>query len=934
MLTRTPLPPSPTPRYRLRLVTACSQLLALGVVVAVLTPAASIVSLDVVGPQDETPDFTVPVQASVFAEYDDSSAEASLVSAEPANADVREVQLTAPRYARMAPSALKSTAETEPASGLTRVTSTPQPLTGYGTVGVTWESGADLAEDAIEVEARTLQDGQWSDWTTLEYEAEHGPDLGSEEDLASRPGTDPLLVGEVDEVQVQIVSTQAAPADLKLAVIEPGKEPAAELEAPAIDTAETDTAESNTEIAASGEGEAVLQSAAAQPSKPKIYSRAQWGANESWRNGSPRFGSISAGFVHHTVNANDYSADQVPALLRSIYAYHTKSRGWSDVGYNFLVDRFGRIWEGRAGGVGKPVIGAHTLNYNEYSFAMSAIGNFETAQPSNVMLEAYGSLFAWKLGKAGVNPASTRQKVGGSYFQAINGHRDAGSTACPGKYLYAKLAKIRQLAAAGGSTSQPEQPTPEAPTARTYAGRILSSNLASNPNADLVVRRESDGQGVIIPTGGLTDLGVAKQDPTKWGNAAEVIATPDVTRDGRSDILVIRKNGKAMIRPGNGQRFIKARKTMGVFRGHDLITAVGDLNRDGVNDFVGRNTTNGRLNLFMGGGKGGFARRPLMEGWQAYNKIVATGDVNGDGLPDLMGRDDEGRLWLHPGTGRRQLQNRVLVPGSFGAYDTIVGFGDYSRNGNADLFLRRSDTKAAYLISGRGNGTFTPPSGPYLQFQDVHSITAGGSVVGNALPDLIGRTGDRLHIFASTGTYNLGAPMETNLNLRNADAVLNAGDFDGDGHGDVMTRNASNGNLYLRRGDGRGTFSSVYALGTGFGDATELSVIGDLTGDGKPDLVIERGGKVYVYPGNRTGALGAPIATSVRGTVATAWFKGLDLRPFDWIVETSDLDGDRIPDLLARERSTGILYAIRRHSSGYYTPSFVGETLSDYDLAG
>src|SRR5699024_1408108 len=117
--------------------------------------------------------------------------------------------------------------------------------------------------------------------------------------------------------------------------------------------------------------------------KPTIYSRAQWGANEKLRDKSSlRYGTISGGFVHHTVNANDYTAEQVPGIIRSIYAYHTRSRGWSDIGYNFLVDRFGRIWEGRFGGVDKAVVGAHTLGYNDYSFAMSAIGNFETVRPS------------------------------------------------------------------------------------------------------------------------------------------------------------------------------------------------------------------------------------------------------------------------------------------------------------------------------------------------------------------------------------------------------------------------------------------------------------------------------------------------------------------------------------------------------------------------
>ena len=85
--------------------------------------------------------------------------------------------------------------------------------------------------------------------------------------------------------------------------------------------------------------------------------------------------------MHHTVNANDYTEAQVPALLRSIYALPREvAAGWSDIGYNFLVDRFGRIWEGRYGGIDRPVVGAHTLNYNDDAFAMSAIGNFDTAR--------------------------------------------------------------------------------------------------------------------------------------------------------------------------------------------------------------------------------------------------------------------------------------------------------------------------------------------------------------------------------------------------------------------------------------------------------------------------------------------------------------------------------------------------------------------------
>ncbi len=109
-----------------------------------------------------------------------------------------------------------------------------------------------------------------------------------------------------------------------------------------------------------------------------------------------------------------------------------KSRGWSDIGYNYLVDRFGRIWEGRYGGVDRPVVGAHTLGYNDDSFAMSAIGNYQITKPSKATIQAYAALFAWKLSLHGVTADSTHQWVTKKWFQAINGHRDAASTLCPG----------------------------------------------------------------------------------------------------------------------------------------------------------------------------------------------------------------------------------------------------------------------------------------------------------------------------------------------------------------------------------------------------------------------------------------------------------------------------------------------------------------------
>ena len=103
------------------------------------------------------------------------------------------------------------------------------------------------------------------------------------------------------------------------------------------------------------------------PAEPPIVTRAGWGADEALRSGAPLYGVVRCAFVHHTVNGNTYSRSQAPALVRGIYYYPRRSNGWRDIGYNFLIDRFGTIYEGRYGGVAKAVIGAQVLGFNSMS---------------------------------------------------------------------------------------------------------------------------------------------------------------------------------------------------------------------------------------------------------------------------------------------------------------------------------------------------------------------------------------------------------------------------------------------------------------------------------------------------------------------------------------------------------------------------------------
>ncbi|MFF5345619.1 peptidoglycan recognition protein [Streptomyces althioticus] len=192
--------------------------------------------------------------------------------------------------------------------------------------------------------------------------------------------------------------------------------------------------------------------------RPAITTRRGWGADESLREKSFVYTSkVKAAFVHHTASGNNYSCSQAPSLIRGFYRYHTRSLGWRDIGYNFLVDKCGRIYEGRAGGVAKPVQGAHTMGFNSKTTGIAVIGSYGSKKPSSKAVKAVARLTAWKLGLHGMNPKKTTSLTsgGGNLYakgkkvkmKVISGHRDGFNTSCPGGKLYKKLGSVRSKAA-------------------------------------------------------------------------------------------------------------------------------------------------------------------------------------------------------------------------------------------------------------------------------------------------------------------------------------------------------------------------------------------------------------------------------------------------------------------------------------------------------
>lgn len=345
----------------------------------------------------------------------------------------------------------------------------------FSLLGVVWQDPALELHGQVQVRTRTEDSEHWSRWQSLSAHTEDAPDPGTAESsgAAVRGGTAPLWVGDSDGVQVRVQpettrrgAAASLPEGLRVELINPGSEPVGttrttQAGAPSMAGAETPALSRTASIAEAVRVNPALPEAA-RPfvgPRPRIVTRRGWGANEKLREKKFKYTkTVKAAFVHHSASGNGYRCSRAPAVLRSIYRYHVKSQGWADFGYNFAVDKCGRIYEGRAGGITKPVLGAHTLGFNSSSMGIAVLGDYNRAAPSAAAVRAVARLTAWKLGLYGAhNPkwsvtmtsaGSGKYKKGARVkLRVISGHRDGFATECPGARLYGKLSTARSASA-------------------------------------------------------------------------------------------------------------------------------------------------------------------------------------------------------------------------------------------------------------------------------------------------------------------------------------------------------------------------------------------------------------------------------------------------------------------------------------------------------
>jgi hypothetical protein len=352
---------------------------------------------------------------------------------------------------------------------------------------------------------------------------------------------------------------------------------------------------------------------------------------------------------------------------------------------------------------------------------------------------------------------------------------------------------------------------------------------------------------------------------------------------------------------------------------------------------------------------------------------VGSGDLNGDGKVDVLARDRAGVLWLNAGTGHSLLGARTRMAGSWNGYDAITGGGDYTGDGRADLYARRASDGAGMIFPGKGNGTLGYPFGPFGRVSGLTSLSGPGTVVRTSAPDLVGLRGDRLVVVAHMGTQNTLAPISVGSAFSTAGSVLNVGDWDRDGYGDVITRPAGSGTLELRRGLAGGKLAAPVSIASGFTGVRLLSAVGDTTGDGWPDLMGQpKDSALRIYPGNGVKGLRASYVAHGKVTATTQLGAGrwdsdgapdnlfrldnkltvlrgngpggltgsprtipsVDLARYDWVLSPGDVNRDGRADLVVREKATGYLWLLGGTTGGYRPRRFLAEGFGGYDLAG
>ena len=290
-------------------------------------------------------------------------------------------------------------------------------------------------------------------------------------------------------------------------------------------------------------------SAHAAPPHPAIRPRADWAEGLAPKGPLELEDDVRFLLVHHTLTPNTDTAERIPERLRSFYRFHTSAeRGWADVAYNFFVDPYGTIWEGREGSLDRPVKGDATGGSQGHALLCCFVGDHTTQAPTPAAMAAMTALLAWLAGRHGLTLAeevtftsrgSSRWREGAQVTTAqVAAHRDMSATECPGDALYPLVASQLLPDARALLASMPTpSPTPDANSTPTPQPTPSPTPWPATPEVSDDVLRAVGGGALAVGVGGVlaATLGRRGRGPVESAGPEEPTAGSAGAEQGGDD---------------------------------------------------------------------------------------------------------------------------------------------------------------------------------------------------------------------------------------------------------------------------------------------------------------------------------------------------------------------------------------------------------------
>ncbi|WP_461171824.1 FG-GAP-like repeat-containing protein [Arthrobacter sp. Z1-9] len=437
------------------------------------------------------------------------------------------------------------------------------------------------------------------------------------------------------------------------------------------------------------------------------------------------------------------------------------------------------------------------------------------------------------------------------------------------------------------------------------------------------------GTGTVSGTS-MGYIGGVKVGDFGWQAFDSILGVGDFDGDRKPDLLARVANGDLYLYAGTATGKPGAsRKIDFGWQIFDQLFPLKDFDGDGTNDLAGRKP-DGTLWLYSNSGTAVLKNgRQIGTGWEIYDSVIGTGDANGDGMADFVAHDPAGAVYFYAGTAMKDLgYESPKKIGDFGweVFDTLVGTPDFNGDGKADLLGRKPDG-TLWFYPGTGAGTYGPAKRIGEFGWQIYNLLIGvGDFSGDGKADLLARGKDgTLWIYPGTGivgptSNGYAAPVRIgDFGWNVFTALTGVGDYNGDGRNDIVGR-MGDGSLWFYAGTGR-----VDASNNGYRGAVRIGEFGwdiydqivgprDVNGDGRADILAWKpDGTTWLYLGTGSGYPGGSRR------ISTEW------NAFDAITGASDLTSDNIPDLVAR-RNDGSLWSFRgtgmRPTEGYLGRSF------------